>query len=174
MKRWLPLVFFFVLVGFFAKGLFLNPREVPSPFIGKAAPLFTLPVADGTQKSFSTADMKGQVWMLNVWAPWCVSCRVEHKLLMALAESRTAPPIVGLNWKDKNREAERLLVQTGNPYVAVPDDLSGRVGIDWGVTGTPETYLIDRNGIVQLKHVGPIDMTVWQNKFVPKLKELGA
>jgi cytochrome c biogenesis protein CcmG/thiol:disulfide interchange protein DsbE len=174
MKRWLPLVFFFVLVGFFAKGLFLNPREVPSPFIGKAAPLFTLPVAGGTDKSFSTADMKGQVWMLNVWAPWCVSCRVEHKLLMALAESRTAPPIVGLNWKDKNREAERLLVQTGNPYVAVPDDLSGRVGIDWGVTGTPETYLIDRNGIVQLKHVGPIDMTVWQNKFVPKLKELGA
>ncbi len=174
MKRWLPLVFFFVLVGFFAKGLFLNPREVPSPFIGKAAPLFTLPVAGQTDKSFSTADMKGQVWLLNVWAPWCVSCRVEHKLLMALAESRTAPPIVGLNWKDKNREAQQLLVQTGNPYVAVPDDLSGRVGIDWGVTGTPETYLIDRAGIVRLKHVGPIDITVWQNKFVPKLKELGA
>lgn len=174
MKRWLPLVFFFVLVGFFAKGLFLNPREVPSPFIGKAAPLFTLPVVGDAEKAFSTADMKGQVWMLNVWAPWCVSCRVEHQLLMALAESRTAPPIVGLNWKDKNREAERLLVQTGNPYVAVPDDLSGRVGIDWGVTGTPETYLIDQTGIVRLKHVGPIDLNVWLNKFVPKLKELGA
>jgi cytochrome c biogenesis protein CcmG/thiol:disulfide interchange protein DsbE len=174
MKRWLPLVFFFVLVGFFAKGLFLNPREVPSPFIGKAAPVFTLPVVGQADKAFSTADMKGQVWMLNVWAPWCVSCRLEHQLLMALAESRTAPPIVGLNWKDKNRDAERLLVQTGNPYVAVPDDLSGRVGIDWGVTGTPETYLIDRTGTVRLKHVGPIDLDVWTNKFVPKLKELGA
>jgi cytochrome c biogenesis protein CcmG, thiol:disulfide interchange protein DsbE len=174
MKRWLPLVFFCVLVGFFAKGLFLNPREVPSPFIGKAAPVFTLPVVGQADKAFSTTDMKGQVWLLNVWAPWCVSCKVEHQLLMALAESRTAPPIVGLNWKDKNRDAERLLIQTGNPYVAVPDDLSGRVGIDWGVTGTPETYLIDQSGTVRLKHVGPIDIDVWRNKFVPKLKELGA
>jgi cytochrome c biogenesis protein CcmG/thiol:disulfide interchange protein DsbE len=174
MKRWLPLVFFFVLVGFFTKGLFLNPREVPSPFIGKAAPTFSLPVVGDTQSAFSPADMKDQVWMLNVWAPWCATCLVEHKLLMALAESRTAPPIVGLNWKDKNREAEQLLLRTGNPYVAVPDDLSGRVGLDWGVTGTPETYVIDRAGIVRLKHVGPIDMEVWQNKFVPKLKELGA
>jgi cytochrome c biogenesis protein CcmG, thiol:disulfide interchange protein DsbE len=174
MKRWLPLLVFFVLVGFFAKGLFLNPREVPSPFIGKAAPVFTLPVVGDADKTFNTADMKGQVWMLNVWAPWCTSCRIEHKLLMALAESRTAPPIVGLNWKDRNRDAAQLLVQTGNPYVAVPDDLSGRVGIDWGVTGTPETYLIDRAGIVRLKHVGPIDLEVWTQKFVPKLKELGA
>jgi cytochrome c biogenesis protein CcmG/thiol:disulfide interchange protein DsbE len=174
MKRWLPLVFFVVLVGFFAKGLFLNPREVPSPFIGKAAPVFTLPVVGQADKAFSTTDMKGQVWLLNVWAPWCVSCKVEHQLLMALADSQTAPPIVGLNWKDKNRDAERLLIQTGNPYVAVPDDLSGRVGIDWGVTGTPETYLIDQSGTVRLKHVGPIDVDVWRNKFVPKLKELGA
>jgi cytochrome c biogenesis protein CcmG/thiol:disulfide interchange protein DsbE len=174
MKRWLPLVFFFVLVGFFAKGLFLNPREVPSPFIGKAAPTFSLPVVGDDQNAFSPTDMKGQVWMLNVWAPWCVSCRVEHKLLMALAQSGTAPPMVGLNWKDKTREAQELLVRTGNPYVAVPDDLSGRVGMDWGVTGTPETYVIDQAGIVRLKHVGPIDMDIWLNKFVPKLKELGA
>ncbi len=174
MKRWLPLVFFFVLAGFFAKGLFLNPREVPSPFIGKAAPLFTLPVVGQADQSFTTTDMSGQVWLLNVWAPWCTSCRIEHKFLMALAESRTAPPIVGLNWKDRNRDAERLLMQTGNPYVAVPDDLSGRVGIDWGVTGTPETYLIDAQGTVRLKHVGPIDRDIWINKFVPKIKELGA
>lgn len=173
MKRWLPLIGFFVLVGFFAKGLFLNPREVPSPFIGKAAPTFNLPVVGDAQKTFSPADMKGQVWMLNVWAPWCVSCKVEHKLLMALAQSGTAPPLVGLNWKDKTREAQELLMQTGNPYVAVPDDLSGRVGMDWGVTGTPETYVIDQTGVVRLKHVGPIDMDIWLNKFVPKLKELG-
>ena len=174
MKRWLPLFFFVVLVGFFAKGLFLNPREVPSPFIGNAAPTFSLPVVGNAAQDFSPADMKGQVWLLNVWAPWCVSCLHEHKLLMALAESRTAPPIVGLNWKDKNRDAEALLARTGNPYVAVPDDLSGRVGIDWGVTGTPETYVIDQAGIVRLKHVGPIDLDIWQTKFVPKLKELGA
>jgi len=109
-----------------------------------------------------------------VWAPWCVSCRQEHKLLMALKQSGSAPPIVGLNWKDRNREAQQLLVRTGNPYVAVPDDPSGRAGIDWGVTGTPETYLIDRAGVVRLKHVGPIDPTVWENKFLPKLKELGS
>ena len=174
MKRWLPLVFFVVLVGFFAKGLFLNPREVPSPFIGNAAPTFSLPVVGNAAQDFSPADMKGQVWMLNVWAPWCVSCRVEHKLLMALAQSGTAPPIVGLNWKDKTREAQELLARTGNPYVAVPDDLSGRVGIDWGVTGTPETYVIDQTGIVRLKHVGPIDLDIWQTKFIPKLKALGA
>ena len=174
MKRWLPLVFFVVLVGFFAKGLFLNPREVPSPFIGNAAPTFSLPVVGNAAQDFSPADMKGQVWMLNVWAPWCVSCRVEHKLLMALAQSGTAPPIVGLNWKDKTREAQELLARTGNPYVAVPDDLSGRVGIDWGVTGTPETYVIDQAGIVRLKHVGPIDLDIWQTKFIPKLKALGA
>jgi cytochrome c biogenesis protein CcmG/thiol:disulfide interchange protein DsbE len=173
MKRWLPLVFFLMLVGFFAKGLFLNPREVPSPFIGQPAPSFTLPVVGQPEQVFHADDMKGQVWLLNVWAPWCVSCRVEHQFLLALAESRTAPPIVGLNWKDRNREAAMLLRQTGNPYVAVPDDLSGRVGIDWGVTGTPETYLIDANGTVRYKHVGPIDLNIWADKFVPKIRELG-
>jgi cytochrome c biogenesis protein CcmG, thiol:disulfide interchange protein DsbE len=173
MKRWIPLIVFAVLVGFFAKGLFLNPREVPSPFIGKAAPAFTLPVVGNAEQTFSPADMKGKVWVMNVWAPWCVSCRHEHGLLMNLAQSQTAP-IVGLNWKDKDREAEALLAQTGNPYAAVPDDLSGKVGIDYGVTGTPETYVIDKQGIVRLKHVGPIDETVWKNKFEPKLKELGA
>jgi len=173
MKRWLPLVLFVVLVGFFAKGLFLNPREVPSPFIGRTAPAFTLPLVGNASASFSPADMKGRVWMLNVWAPWCVSCRQEHGFLMQLAQSGTVP-IVGLNWKDKDREAAQLLAQTGSPYVAVPEDLDGRVGIDYGVTGTPETYIIDKEGIVRLKHVGPIGPEVWKDKFEPKLKELGA
>ena len=173
MKRWLPLVLFVVLVGFFAKGLFLNPREVPSPFIGRTAPAFTLPLVGNASASFSPADMKGRVWMLNVWAPWCVSCRQEHGFLMQLAQSGTVP-IVGLNWKDKDREAAQLLAQTGSPYVAVPEDLDGRVGIDYGVTGTPETYIIDKDGIVRLKHVGPISPEVWKDKFEPKLKELGA
>lgn len=170
MKRWLPLVLFLILVGFFAKGLFLNPREVPSPFIGRTAPAFTLPLVGDANASFSPADMKGKVWMLNVWAPWCVSCRQEHPVLMQIAASGRIP-IVGLNWKDANREAAALLARSGSPYVAVPDDLDGRVGIDYGVTGTPETYLIDPQGIVRLKHVGPITPGVWQDKFEPKLKE---
>lgn len=172
MKRWLPLVLFVVLVGFFAKGLFLNPREVPSPFIGRNAPAFTLPLVGDASAAFSPADMKGKVWMLNVWAPWCVSCRQEHPILMQIAQSGRIP-IVGLNWKDKAREAEALLARTGSPYVAVPEDLDGRVGIDYGVTGTPETYLIDQAGIVRLKHIGPISPDVWQTKFEPALKELG-
>jgi len=173
MKRWLPLILFLVLVGFFARGLFLNPREVPSPFIGRTAPAFTLPRVGNANASFSPADMKGKVWMLNVWAPWCVSCRQEHGFLMQVALSGVVP-IVGLNWKDKDREAEALLARTGSPYVAVPEDLDGRVGIDYGVTGTPETYLIDQAGIVRLKHIGPMNPEVWKNKFEPKLKELGA
>ncbi|MBW8457567.1 MAG: DsbE family thiol:disulfide interchange protein [Thiobacillus sp.] len=173
MKRWLPLVLFVVLVGFFAKGLFLNPREVPSPFIGRVAPAFTLPLVGDASATFSPADMKGRVWMLNIWAPWCVSCRQEHGFLMQLMQSGRIP-IVGLNWKDKAREAEALLARTGSPYVAVPEDLDGRVGIDYGVTGTPETYIIDQTGIVRLKHIGPIGPDVWQTKFEPKLKELGA
>ena len=173
MKRWLPLILFVALVGFFAKGLFLNPREVPSPFIGRQAPAFTLPLVGDANASFSPADMKGRVWMLNVWAPWCVSCRQEHGFLMQLTQAQPVP-IVGLNWKDKNREADMLLARTGSPYFAVPDDLDGRVGIDYGVTGTPETYVIDKEGIVRLKHIGPIDPEVWKSQIEPKLKELGA
>ena len=172
MKRWLPLILFLILVGFFAKGLFLNPREVPSPYIGKPAPAFSLPLVGQAEASFSPEQLKGQVWLLNVWAPWCVSCRQEHGFLMQLNQARVLP-VVGLNWKDKEREAVALLARTGNPYFAVPDDLDGRVGIDYGVTGTPETFLIDRDGVVQLKHIGPIDGAIWQNKFMPKLKELG-
>ena len=173
MKRWIPLLVFAVLVGFFAKGLFLNPREVPSPFIGKPAPAFKLPTVGSTDATFSPEDMKGKVWLLNVWAPWCVSCRQEHPVLMGLAQSQPVP-IVGLNWKDKNREAAQLLAEHGSPYAAVPDDISGMVGIDYGVTGTPETYVIDKTGIVRMKHVGPIDPDIWKNKIEPKLKELGA
>ncbi|MFP5380655.1 MAG: DsbE family thiol:disulfide interchange protein [Gammaproteobacteria bacterium] len=172
MKRWLPLLAFLILVGFFAKGLFLNPREVPSPFIGRAAPAFTLPLVGASGGQFSPADMRGKVWLLNVWAPWCVSCRQEHPVLMQIAATGRVP-IVGLNWKDRDREAAALLARTGSPYVAVAEDLDGRVGIDYGVTGTPETYVIDREGIVRMKHIGPISPAIWQEKLEPKLKELG-
>lgn len=169
MKRWLPLILFAVLAGFFYVGLHLNPREVPSPFIGKPAPQFSLPVIGAPGHHFSPAEMKGQAWMLNIWAPWCVSCRQEHPVLMQLKAAGV--PIVGLNWKDKEREAERLLAGEGSPYAVAVDDLDGRVGIDFGVTGTPETFIIDRQGIIRYKHTGPIDPGVWQNTLEAKFKE---
>ncbi|MEW5893559.1 MAG: DsbE family thiol:disulfide interchange protein [Pseudomonadota bacterium] len=172
MKRFIPFIVFVVLAVFFYVGLSLNPREVPSPFIGKPAPAFSLPVVGEPGRSFGPEQMRGKVWLLNVWAPWCVACRQEHGFLMQLARSG-AVPIVGLNWKDKDREAEVLLAQVGNPYFVVADDLDGRVGIDYGVTGTPETYVIDREGIVRLKHISPITPEVWKAKFEPLLKELG-
>jgi cytochrome c biogenesis protein CcmG/thiol:disulfide interchange protein DsbE len=173
MKRFIPFIVFVILAVFFYVGLSLNPREVPSPFIGKPAPAFSLPVVGEPARSFGPEQMRGKVWLLNVWAPWCVSCRQEHGYLMQLAQAGSVP-IVGLNWKDKDREAEALLARVGNPYAVVADDLDGRVGIDYGVTGTPETYVIDREGIVRLKHISPITPEVWKEKFEPLLKELGA
>lgn len=170
MKRWIPLIVFVALAGFLYVGLHRDPHEVPSPFIGKAAPDFTLPVVGQPGQTFSPSENKGRVWLLNVWAPWCVSCRQEHAELMQLAQSGV--PIYGLNWKDKDREAAGLLANIGNPYVKVADDLSGQTGIDYGVTGTPETYVIDKNGIIRMKQIGIITEQVWQTKFVPLLKEL--
>jgi cytochrome c biogenesis protein CcmG, thiol:disulfide interchange protein DsbE len=170
MKRWLPLILFVVLAGFFFVGLHRDPHEVPSPFIGKAAPDFTLPVVGAPGRTFSPAENKGKVWLLNVWAPWCVSCREEHAELMQLAQAGV--PIYGLNWKDKDREAAAMLAREGSPYVLVADDVSGQTGIDYGVTGTPETYVIDKNGVIRMKQVGIINEDVWQTKFVPLLKEL--
>ncbi len=120
--------------------------------------------------TFSPEANKGKVWLLNVWAPWCVACRQEHAMLMEL--SRAGVPIYGLNWKDKDREAESLMARVGSPYVLNVDDLDGRVGIDYGVTGTPETFVIDKAGIIRMKHIGPIDPDNWEKKFVPLLKEL--
>jgi cytochrome c biogenesis protein CcmG/thiol:disulfide interchange protein DsbE len=170
MKRWIPLILFVALAGFFYVGLHRDPREVPSPFIGKPAPAFSLPLVGQPNQTFSPAENKGQVWLLNVWAPWCVSCRQEHAELMQLAQAGV--PIYGLNWKDKAREADSLLKAQGSPYVKVADDVSGQTGIDYGVTGTPETYVIDKQGIIRMKHIGIIDDAAWQTKFVPLLKEL--
>ena len=170
MKRWIPLLVFVILGLFFYVGLQLNPREVPSPFIGKSAPTFTLPVVGDASRTFSPEENKGKVWLLNIWAPWCVACRQEHGMLMQLAQMGV--PIYGLNWKDKDREAASLLARMGSPYAVTADDLSGRIGIDYGVTGTPETFVIDKAGIIRMKHIGPINPEVWQTKIEPLLKEL--
>lgn len=172
MKRFIPFIVFAVLAVFFYVGLSLNPREVPSPFIGKPAPAFSQPQLFDLGKSFSPADMKGQVWLFNVWASWCVSCREEHPYLIELSTAKRLP-IIGLNYKDKPEEAKAWLAQLGNPYTLSAVDPEGKIGIDYGVYGVPETYLIDRDGVIRHKQTGPITPQVWQEKFEPLLKELG-
>jgi cytochrome c biogenesis protein CcmG/thiol:disulfide interchange protein DsbE len=172
MARFLiPLVIFAVLVFFLWQGLSRNPREVPSPLVGKPAPAFTLPRLDAPDKTFSPADMRGKVWLLNVWASWCVSCREEHPVLVDLAKSGDVP-IVGLNYKDQPADAQAWLARFGNPYQLSAMDADGRVGIDYGVYGVPETYVIDRQGIIRMKHIGPVTPEVLGTKILPLVAEL--
>ena len=176
MKRWqfiVPLALFAVLVLFLMRGLNLNPREVPSPLIGKPAPEFKLPRLDDPAVTLGRQDLLGQVWMLNVWASWCVACREEHPLLVEFAK-RKAVPIYGLNYKDGRDDAQRWLARFGNPYTASISDLQGKVGIDFGVYGVPETFIIDKQGIVRFKHIGPVTPEVLADKILPLLKQLNA
>jgi cytochrome c biogenesis protein CcmG/thiol:disulfide interchange protein DsbE len=171
MRYLVPLAIFAVLVGFLYVGLGLNPREVPSPLVGKPAPEIRLPRLDQPATTFTNADLKGKVWLLNVWASWCVSCREEHPLLVELSRAGTVP-IVGLNYKDKRDDALGWLRQFGDPYTLSVVDADGRTGIDFGVYGVPETFVIDRDGVVRYKHIGPITPQSWQQKVLPLLKEL--
>jgi cytochrome c biogenesis protein CcmG/thiol:disulfide interchange protein DsbE len=167
----IPLGLFIVLAGFLFKGLFLNPREVPSPFIGKPAPQFSLAQLHQSDQTFAPQQMQGQVWLLNVWASWCVACRQEHPLLVDLAK-RKAVPIVGLNYKDKPDDAKGWLAKWGDPYDLSVKDNDGRVGIEYGVYGVPETFLIDKNGVIRFKQIGPITEEVWTRKMAPLIEEL--
>jgi cytochrome c biogenesis protein CcmG, thiol:disulfide interchange protein DsbE len=172
MLRYLiPLGIFLVLVVFLAIGLGRDPHEVPSPLINKAAPTFRLPQLKEPSKTFSAEDMRGKVWVLNVWASWCVSCRDEHPLLIEYAKTG-AVPIYGLNWKDKRGDALAWLGDLGDPYVLSASDLDGRVAIDYGVYGAPETYLIDQNGTIRFKQIGPVTPDVWKDKFLPLVQQL--
>ena len=172
MKRFLwPLAIFILLVGFLAAGLKLDPREVPSPLVGKPAPAFDLPILQQPDKRFVPADMRGKVWLLNVWASWCVSCRDEHPVLLALAK-RGVVPILGLNYKDKGDDANAWLKQFGNPYDLSAVDADGRIGIDYGVYGVPETYLIDAEGVIRYKQIGPLTQAILDEKVVPLAKAL--
>ncbi|OFZ90651.1 MAG: thiol:disulfide interchange protein [Betaproteobacteria bacterium RBG_16_66_20] len=172
MKRFLwPLAIFILLVGFLAVGLRLNPREVPSPLVGKAAPAFELPVLHQPDKRFVPGDMRGKVWLLNVWASWCVSCREEHPVLMELSK-RSVMPILGLNYKDKGEDAQRWLKQFGDPYQLSVVDADGRIGIDYGVYGVPETYLIDAEGVIRYKQIGPLTQAIIDDKVLPLAKAL--
>jgi cytochrome c biogenesis protein CcmG/thiol:disulfide interchange protein DsbE len=167
-----PLILFVVLVALLGVGLSLDPREVPSPFIGKPAPQFTLLRLDDPVKTISSADMNGQVWLLNVWASWCTSCRAEHEVIKLFARNDMAVPIIGLNYKDEPADAIAWLRRYGNPYLTSAVDRDGLVGIDWGVYGVPETFVIDKKGIVRFKHIGPVTEQSLHEKLMPLLRKL--
>ncbi|MCE5182699.1 MAG: DsbE family thiol:disulfide interchange protein [Betaproteobacteria bacterium] len=172
MKRFLiPLVIFLVLVGFLGIGLKLDPHEVPSPLIGKPVPDFRLVLLSDPAKHLSTADMRGKVWLLNVWASWCSSCRQEHEVLLELSRQGIVP-IYGMDYKDQPADAQAVLDRFGNPYVETVVDLDGRAGINLGVYGVPETYLIDKNGVIRYKQTGPVSRESLEKKILPLVKEL--
>lgn len=172
MKRFLlPLGLFAVLIGFLAVGLTLDPREVPSPLVGRPAPDFSLPQLHDPERRFSPKDLSGTVWLLNVWASWCGGCKDEHPLLMDLAQSGVVP-IYGMDYKDQREEALAWLRQRGNPYPVIAVDMLGRTGIDYGVYGVPETYVIDKAGVIRYKQIGPLDPGTLQRTILPLVKEL--
>ena len=171
LKYLLPLGIFLVLAGFLAAGLKLDPREVPSPLINKPAPAFSLPQLADASKKFSPEEMRGQVWLLNVWSSWCSACREEHPVLMDMVSGGQIP-LVGLDYKDTDAEGSAVLAQAGNPYKTVATDADGRVGIDYGVYGVPETYVIDKAGIIRYKQIGPITDEVLRDKIIPLIKGL--
>jgi cytochrome c biogenesis protein CcmG/thiol:disulfide interchange protein DsbE len=173
MKKFLIPIGFLVLAVLLAVGLTMNPKDIPSPFIDKPAPAFTLPRLHQPEQTISAADMQGQVWLLNVWASWCVSCRAEHQVVTRFAATGVVP-IVGLNYKDEPADARAWLGQLGNPYLASAMDRSGDVGIDWGVYGVPETFVIDKHGIVRYKHIGPITDQSVAEILLPLIRKLKA
>ena len=171
LKFLIPMGIFLVLVLFLGAGLKLDPKEVPSPLIGKPAPAFALARLDDPALTIRRDDLLGQVWMLNVWASWCVACREEHPLLVEFAKSKMLP-IYGLNYKDKPAAGQKWLADFGNPYTASLSDLDGRVGIDFGVYGVPETFIIDRQGVVRFKQIGPVTPEVIRTKIEPLVRQL--
>ena len=173
MRFILPLVVFLIMAAFMYAGLSLNPREVPSPLVGKAAPAFMLPQLHEPTKQFSPQDMKGKVWLLNVWASWCTACEGEHPVFMELARQNIVP-IYGMDYKDKRENGEAWLRKHGNPYVLAVSDNEGRVGIDYGVYGVPETYVIDKQGVIQHKQIGAVTPKILNDKILPLVKELQA
>src|SRR5687767_5328853 len=173
LKYIVPLALFLGLAAFFAVGLMRDPRMVPSPLIDKPAPSFRLEQLHEPARAFTPEDMKGKVWLLNVWASWCASCRIEHPLLVDMARSKMVT-IVGLNYKDKRDDAKAWLGKFGDPYAVSAWDIEGRVGIDYGVYGAPETFLIDKQGVIRYKQIGPITPEALEKQIVPLIRKLNA
>jgi len=168
---YMPLLVFLVMAVFFAIGLTMNPRDIPSPLIGKPVPEFRLPPVQGRTLGLASADLRGQVSMVNVFASWCVACREEHPVLMGL-QQKGIVPIHGLNYKDKPDDAQAWLDQLGDPYTRTGADISGRVAIDWGVYGVPETFIIDRDGRIAHKHIGAITPEALRKTIMPIIDKL--
>ena len=172
MKRHLwPLVIFLLLVGFLGVGLGLKPRDVPSPLVNRPMPSFSLPTLDQPERSLGPQDLLGKVYLINVWASWCTACQAEHPLLVDLARAGVVP-IYGLNYKDGREDALRWLGQHGNPYRQSLSDTAGLVGLDLGVYGVPETYVVDRDGVIRHKHTGALTMDVVRQTLLPLLGQL--
>lgn len=172
MKRYLlPLGVFVVLMGFLFTGLTLNPREVPSPLVNKPVPAFNLPTLAAPERRMAPEQLQGQVWLLNVWASWCVACQLEHPVLVDLARTG-AVTVIGLNYKDRRDLALGWLGKHGNPYLATLSDTDGRVGLDFGVYGVPETYVIDRQGVIRHKHTGPVTQEFVRDTLLPLINRL--
>ncbi len=170
----LPLGLFLVMAVFLGIGLKLDPHEIPSPLIDKLAPAFTLAQLHEPQKTFSPADMKGKVWLLNVWASWCASCRQEHIFFTEFARANPLVNLVGLNYKDEREAGINWLARLGNPYLVSVSDTEGMAGLDWGVYGVPETFVVDKKGIVRHKQTGPVDLTILQTVIAPLIEKLNA
>jgi len=188
LKYIIPLILFIIMAVFLALGLNLKPGEIPSPLLNKPAPVFSAPILQATardggsvpigtepmrppEEKLTPADLKGKVWLFNVWASWCVSCRAEHPVLNELARQQAAP-IIGLNYKDDPAAAKNWLDSLGNPYNVSIMDQDGRIGIDWGVYGVPETFVIDKKGVIRYKHTGPVTADDVQRIFLPLLAKL--
>lgn len=171
LAAFVPLAVVSVMGVFLAIGLTLNPRELPSPLIGKPVPEFSLPPVKGRTLGLSSADLKGEVSLVNVFASWCVACRSEHPLLMEL-KRKGVVPIHGLNYKDRPQDAEKWLGELGDPYTRTGADINGRVAIDWGVYGVPETFVIDRQGRIAYKQIGPVTPEVLEKTILPLIRKL--
>lgn len=171
MRFIIPLGIFVILVVLLGIGLTMDPKKVPSPLIDKAAPPFELPDLHNASATFSPEQFKGKVWILNVWASWCVSCRAEHQVIKRLAKMNLVD-IVGLDYKDEPADGRRWLRQLGNPYTLSVVDYEGQAGIDWGVYGVPESFIIGKDGLIKYKHIGPVDDKALDEKIVPFLKTL--
>jgi len=168
---YIPLLVFLVMAVFLGIGLTMNPRDVPSPLIGKPVPEFSLPPVKGRTMGLASADLRGEVSLVNVFASWCVACREEHPILMRLGRMGIVP-IHGLNYKDKPDDAQAWLDQLGDPYTRTGADISGRVAIDWGVYGVPETFIIGRDGVIAYKHIGAITPEVLSKTIMPIIDKL--
>lgn len=168
--RIVPIVLFVLLSIFLWRGLSLNPRDLPSVQLGRSLPEFTLPKLDDPDSSFDSKQIRNRVVLLNVWASWCAACTDEQVFMLQLA--REGVPIYGLNYKDKTEDARQWLAQWGNPYQLVVQDLDGKVAIDLGVYGAPETFVIDKQGVIRYRHAGVMNQELWQREIKPLVQQL--